>query len=123
MLEILFSLDGSLDIILGFYIDQVFQAVAFRETICQTFTVLPYTPGEITGHTDVQRTIWPVCHDINPAAFHLVRIAVADGVRQSAVDHRVKPGDDGKKDAGLAGRAMYRTGQRSGNPNIPPRSS
>src|SRR3546814_3600704 len=62
--------DGVLDGVVGFDIHQPFEAMAFCEAVCDRFTVFPCTPLYVRRDARVERAVWLVRDDINPAARH-----------------------------------------------------
>ena len=71
-------------------IDEALQTVALGETIVDTLAMFEDPTCKIARHAGVERAVWPVRHDVDPAAPHLRMLHGVDG--------RDKPGHDGVGD-------------------------
>src|SRR5271165_2727438 len=79
MLDVHLALLRRENILVPFGIDEAAQAVALRKAIRDPLTVLPGAPGKICRGADVERTVRPVGHDIDPSAVR--HRAVPEGSR------------------------------------------
>jgi len=70
MLDVLLSLNGSLNGVMPFIVDETFETVVLGKTLGETFPMLVGKLRQRAGHTDIKRAIAPVGHQIDPAACH-----------------------------------------------------
>src|ERR1700749_2917886 len=71
VLDGLFALDCSPNVIMLFIVDQHLEAMPFGEAIDETLAVLVGSAWEVAGHADIERAVTPVGHHINPATHSL----------------------------------------------------
>src|SRR5260370_30076711 len=70
MLDVLFPLDRSADLVMTLGVDQPLQAVALSEALSHTLAILPNAPRKIAGDADIERPVRPGRDDVNPSALH-----------------------------------------------------
>src|SRR4051812_3460377 len=68
-----------------FGIDEDLESIAFGEARHETCAVLDHAPLEIAGHADIDRTLRPVCHDVDPAALRAHRCLTSPFSRLAAL--------------------------------------
>src|SRR5262249_31406428 len=70
VLHVVLALDRDADIVVAFRPNQALQSIFLREAVAHPLAVLPDTPREITGHTDIEGAVRPVRDDVDPSALH-----------------------------------------------------
>lgn len=53
-----------------FVIDQLFQTIAFRESVNQPFAVFIDAPRKIACYADIERCAFEIAHDVDVSWFH-----------------------------------------------------
>jgi len=69
VLQIVFALDSALDVVMALSPNEALEPVLLCEPIGHALSVLPQASREIAGHSDVERTIRTVRHDVDPSAW------------------------------------------------------
>jgi hypothetical protein len=88
MFDIMFSLDGSLDVLKPLEIDEAFQSMTFCETVDKARTMLEYSAHKIIRDANVQNAVGLIGQ-------HVHITAVRHAAIMKGVDGRDKPGHDG----------------------------
>ena len=109
MLDVLFPLDGSQDVLVPLKERQHRDAIASGEPAAGACPVFPRSANNIVGHASVERTEGPVGHDVHPPSTHGFTVPPTGltGSQRRAndtTDGRVEPGHDG---VGASGRAAF----------------
>ncbi len=73
MFDVFFPLHRGNDTGMFLEVDQPLKAVGFGKTLDGSFAMFPDTSDQVGRHADIQRAIWPVGHDVDPA-IHAVRV-------------------------------------------------
>jgi hypothetical protein len=96
MFDRLLTLNCSADIIVPFKIDELLQAILFRETAWQTVAMFVAAAHEIAGDPDVKCAVAAIAHYVNEAATHHSTKQDMDGrdFRREEGASRLSPGHD-----------------------------
>ena len=87
MLHIVLSLQRKSDVIVLLEVDEALQTIPLGESSNLTVAMLSNPTDNVIRHANVQRAVWTIGQDIDPAPFHAPEFASVDG--------RDKPGHDG----------------------------
>jgi hypothetical protein len=89
MLEVLFTLNSSADVVVDLEINEAFEPVSFGKSLHRAFAVLSDPLDKIACDAGIQDAVRIVCEDIHIAGPHACSVANVDG--------RDKPGHDGER--------------------------
>jgi hypothetical protein len=71
----LFSLDRLTNILVPLGIDEAFQFVPLCKAYNLASAMLMNSARQISRYTDIERTVWSVGHDVNPATRHSIIVS------------------------------------------------
>jgi hypothetical protein len=74
MLNVMFALDGRLNVGKRLRVDKPLQSVSLGEAWQQTFTVFPGTTRNLGSNAGVQDAIRPIGHYVHPRAIHRINV-------------------------------------------------
>src|SRR5271163_1960000 len=65
-----FALDGCADGLVMLEKDEPLEAISLCEPVGHTFAMLPCSLGKIACHSDIERPVWSIGHNVDPSAVH-----------------------------------------------------
>src|SRR6185369_12643751 len=68
--QVFLALDREADVVEVFDMNETLQAVFAREALREIRMVLNHALREIAGDADIQRAVWAIGEDVDPAAGH-----------------------------------------------------
>lgn len=79
MLHCLLALDRRANAVVRFVPDKALETIELCEASDAAFTVLEGAARKIVGDAEIERPVWPISLDVNPAAAHqrMVRVVEA----------------------------------------------
>jgi hypothetical protein len=92
MLQVLLPLDRGSHVFVALSPHEPFELISLGEPIRYPLPMLPDTPSEITGKTNVNRPIWSIRHDTDPSAAHTAILGAHRRDPITSLDGRVEPG-------------------------------
>jgi hypothetical protein len=109
VLDVLFPLDGSQNVLVPLKESQHRDAIASGEPTAGPCPVFPRSANNVVGHASIERTEWPVGHDVHPSSTHAFTVPPTgltgcQRIANATTDGRDTPGHDG---VGGSGRAAF----------------